>query len=685
MHDSDTGVGEFGTRAFAQQQPTVVSTRQGGARAARLAWYLGRLRSMGPAEIVHRLGEAARKRAWTRRPIGWDALPPGDPSPLPDFPNLRRALAAGSELPGVRRSLAEIGAGHFHHFGRDWPVPDFADPDAGASFWLHDPVTGGSWPGAETAALKVDVRSTVEAPDGTGRLGDVKFVWEPGRLQMLHPLAAAWAAGDAHAARDARAIVASFMATNPPYGGVHWFSGIEMALRLVGLLLVAAAAGPEGLPPGERVAFRRLVAAHARAIAAFPSLHSSANNHRIAEGLGLLVAGLVLAGPEAEGWEGEGRAILEGEAERQILADGVGAEQSLSYQAWTMEMLGLGVVLAREAGRPLGPAVSGRLARGAGFLRAMLDGTGRCPAIGDDDEGRILSDGLGPEPRYVASVTAAIAGLVNRPDLAPPARDPHLRDAIFAAPAEARPVDAGRRIFRDGGYTIWHGRVSGRAAHLVFDHGPIGYLGLAAHGHADALAVWLSVEGRPVLIDAGTYLYHAGARRRVAMRESLAHNTLSVAGASHSLASAGFHWASRADARLVAETDEAVTGAHEGYRRRFGVTHRRRVGRTPEGFVVADALSGSERAHAVEIRFLIHPGLAVSATDEGVAFGDASGLLCRFVPPSGFETRLVPAGRADRDGGAVYAPRFGHLAAAHELVLCGTLGGEEAETRISIG
>lgn len=690
MSDRDIGVDGLGTRDFAQQQPVVVASRQDGARAKRLAWYLGRLRAMGPGEILHRVGEAARRRAWMRRPAAWEALPPGDPAPLPHLPELRRALAASAVLPGVARSLDEIRAGRFHYFGRDWPEPGFAEPEAGAAFWFHDPVCGGRWPGPEVGAFRVDVRSTVEAPDGTGRPGDVKYVWEPARLQMLHPLAAAWAAGDAAAGESARAILASFIAENPPYGGVHWFSGIEMALRLVGLALVAAAAGPEGLPPGERAAFRRLVAAHARAIAAFPSLHSSANNHRIAEGLGLLVAGLLLASAdrEATAHEAAGREILETEAERQILPDGVGAEQSLTYQAWTMEMLGLGAVLARAAGRPLAASVTARLALGAGFLRTMLDAGGRCPAIGDDDEGRILSDGLGPETRYVASVTAAVAGLVGRPDLAPPARDPHLRDAIFGAPAAARPVEPGLRVFRTGGYTVWHAQARGRALHLVFDHGPIGYLGLAAHGHADALAVWLSIDGRPVLIDAGTYLYHAGGRRRVAMRESLAHNTLSVMGASHSVASAGFHWASRADARLVEETGGAewsVTGAHEGYRRRFGTVHRRRVAAAEDGFRIGDALEGAGQPLPVEIRFLIHPDLGVAEHAGGVSVRDASGLLCHFAPPSGFGTRLVPADRAGPAPEAVHAPRFGHLAAAHSLVFAGTLGAAEALTRIEIG
>ena len=38
---------------------------------------------------------------------------------------------------------------------------------------------------------------------------------------------------------------------------------------------------------------------------------------------------------------------------------------------------------------------------------------------------------------------------------------------------------------------------------LTFDHGPVGYLSIAAHGHADTLAVWLSVGSQPIFVDAG--------------------------------------------------------------------------------------------------------------------------------------------------------------------------------------
>ena len=66
--------------------------------------------------------------------------------------------------------------------------------------------------------------------------------------------------------------------------------------------------------------------------------------------------------------------------------------------------------------------------------------------------------------------------------------------------AVSRPTK-GIRIFADGGYTAFRGRMVGHDVSLTFDHGPLGYLAIAAHGHADALSLTMSIDGRPVLVD----------------------------------------------------------------------------------------------------------------------------------------------------------------------------------------
>lgn len=634
---------------------------------------------MTPAEIVHRLREHRVKAQWRTGAVGWDEAV-GDGS-IRQSALLRERLATAHITPSLKDGVDRAARGQLRFFGREWPVVNWID-DLSPDFWQHDPVTKQRWPGSEVPSLDIDLRSTGLDPEGP-RLGDVKFVWEPGRLQFLHPLAAAAAGGDAQAAATALEILRAFSRANAPYRGIHWSSGIELALRLASLTLLCASLAPNQLGASERTLVRRLAVSHARYLSTFPSLHSSANNHRVAEGLGLFLAGRLL--PDiGGGWEREGREIIESETPRLILSDGGGAEQSLVYLAFTMEMIAFASLVASESDRPFDPTLLDRLAQGAKFLRAMLDSSGCAPAIGDDDETRVIGQPPDREPRYVASVVAAIAGLTGRPELLPPDRDPHLRDALFAVANVAGPVSEAMSTFREAGYTTIHERIDARLVDLVFDHGPLGYNALAAHGHADALSVWLSVDGVQVLIDAGTYLYHSGGVERLRMRESPSHNGLSVRGMSHSRASSAFGWSNRAAACLVEASDRpawSVTAEHDGFRRRFGVIHRRRIARDEDSIAICDELIGLSAPLSVEIRFLLPADLDLEVDGQSVSIGQSAKMLCRITGPNGFAV-TVQRGAAEK---AVRSRRFGEMEAAQRIVFSGLLGQSGTTTRFGFG
>src|SRR5262249_9207637 len=103
--------------------------------------------------------------------------------------------------------------------------------------------------------------------------------------------------------------------------------------------------------------------------------------------------------------------------------------------------------------------------------------------------------------------------------------------------------------FPDGGYYIIgkdFGAPGGGKA--LVDAGPLGYLSIAAHGHADALAFTLSVGGREILVDPGTYAYHRNRRWRDYFRGTSAHNTLRVDGREQSEPGGDFLWLSHARA-----------------------------------------------------------------------------------------------------------------------------------------
>lgn len=86
----------------------------------------------------------------------------------------------------------------------------------------------------------------------------------------------------------------------------------------------------------------------------------------------------------------------------------------------------------------------------------------------------------------------------------------------------------GLSAFADGGYSVWRSGSAAEEILWVLDHGPLGMGNLAAHAHANTLAVYLHVGGRPLFVDAGTYLYHSEGGWRDQVRRTAEHNTVAV-------------------------------------------------------------------------------------------------------------------------------------------------------------
>jgi hypothetical protein len=616
-----------------------------------VSWYLNRLRSMSAPELLHRVREKGLKLTARNRLEGWDRYPPlRVRSP---FRALTPAIIGAGPVFRERaiRAADEAVRGHFSALGLDWPAPISEDPYP-ETLWTLDPVTGGRWPGSDTYCFDIPYRHERS-------LGDVKYVWELNRLQSLQPLAVAGVlTGDPVYVRAAERMVLSWFAANPPFRGLAWASGIEVSIRAISLLVLSGLLGPRLCrPAGDAIG--AILSASLLWLDRFPSRFSSANNHKVAEDAALYLLSLALPStPE------RGRLLrcaareLDAEALRQILPDGAPAEQSPTYGAFTAEFLLVCDRLGRNGPRPLSPVTRDRLARLSDFLITLSDPGGNCPRIGDDDEGRVITLTL-PEPDYALNVARLICGAgrtgCELRDLLPrPEPGPFIRSST-------EPVLS----FPRGGYTRLAGECGGRQLTAILDHGPLGYLSIAAHGHADALSLLLSIDGRPILVDPGTYLYHSGGAWRDWFRSTRAHNTLTLGGADQSRMSGAFNWASRAGAHLLEATGSPmrVTGAHDGYRGRFGVDHQRQVRLERRALIIEDRLLGRGRGAPagvqVELVFQLHEALSAAETGGGAVMvtDERGGRVCLIRPPS--EGRLqISRGGQGHDGGWV-SPRFG--------------------------
>lgn len=588
------------------------------ALGQRIAWYAGRLAAMGPEEIAHRFMEATKKQTGRHRVHDWEKVEPV--GSLGEIQDVRRRILAGplplTEI--IEREASKVRTGNFHLLGARWPRPPIMPPPS--SFWHVDPIDGELFPQRDVYCFDISFRHGLD-------VREIKRHWEINRLQFVVPLAAnAAIRNDRQSADLLVGIIRSWMDGNAPARGPNWIFGIELALRVLSVALALSIVGVKGLNDPDGIMVLKFFVEHVDWIRRFPSRFSSANNHRIAELAGLIVGSTMAPGiKDADALREDSWRELLIEIDRQIHPDGVGAEQSPGYVAFSIELfLVAAAALGRERTLPLGTV--DRLAAWAEHSLWLMDADGRVPQIGDFDDCRVVATRQAPESKYAASIVAAISACLDRPDLTPAAKDPSIRDVLLGSAfctAAATPTHrTGLRSFPIGGYSVIRSNQH-KLVTFTFDHGPIGYLSIAAHGHADSLSIWLSVGDQPVLVDAGTYLYHSSKALRNAFRETAVHNTVTLDGRSSSRASGPFNWRRKAKSRLLTSENSPaprVIAEHDGYLKQNGVWHRRSIEFNGIArFTVIDELVGASKSDSnVRASFLLDPACQVALESDGI-------------------------------------------------------------------
>ncbi len=171
------------------------------------------------------------------------------------------------------------------------------------------------------------------------------------------------------------------------------------------------------------------------------------------------------------------------------------------------------------------------------------------------------------------------------------------------------------------------------------DFGPLGFTSTAAHGHADALSIWLSLDDEYFLVDAGTYSYHSHPDWRTFFRGTAAHNTARVDGRNQSEMAGRFLWSAKAKARLLRfeENSEQVTieAEHDGYvRLNDAVIHRRCVGfDRVTGNVSSKIAFRCAGRHEIELFFHMHEDADVLSVSDGEALVNWHGRRIVFSSP----------------------------------------------------
>lgn len=413
-----------------------------------------------------------------------------------------------------------------------WPMLghgfDLCDPID----WHRDPRSDFRWP-----KVFYDDLPLYELPFGV----DVKYVWELGRQQYAVELARAWLlTGDRRSAERARSLLLSWIDANPLYEGIHWTSGLEVAMRAISWIwTIAALAEWDGWEPGDVSQIASSLAEHATYLERHFSFYSSPYNHLIGEATALFLVAFLLDGERDAGrWRRRARSVVEKYGPRQFYGDGFCVEQATGYHFYTLGFLSLAIAAARRSGNPLHTletTVRNAYLTGATFRRP----DGLWPAIGDVDSARSLPVHHDEFWRFdsLCQLGAALCDepKLKRNDFGPGEETYWLlgNEGVRRWQSLKASTTSLRSVLRDAGYVI----AQEDRDWFLFDAGPIAD-GLhsdatpsVAHGHADVFQVLYVKDGTEILCDAGMPFYGGGRYDWCKhFRSAAAHNTFDVEG-----------------------------------------------------------------------------------------------------------------------------------------------------------
>lgn len=403
-------------------------------------------------------------------------------------------------------------------------------------------------------------------------IGDIRTNWEINRHYQFSALAKSYyCTRDEQYFTELKKLFNNWNEHNLFLHGVEWTSAMELAIRVNSWVYMLGFLTKTECEDEIIEKINHGIIVMTDYIFKHRSRYSSANNHLIVEMYAVAIVGILT---DHSPWKCEAINLLTEELPKQNYSDGVNKEMSLHYQSFVMEAYGLLCLLMIKNKIEIPEIWKTYLASMSKFLVDSIYRSGSIIEFGDSDEGKIL-DLNGKIENYYQYILNLMSCIL---DMKYTDSDWH-ENLYWIVPTQLRSekkkyVPALVSCRRKGGYTFI--RSNDRRILIGIDHAALGFGSIAAHGHADALSFQMFVDGEPLFVDPGTYLYHCYLNKRNAFRKTENHNTITINGKDQSEMLGAFLWGKRANCKLISfeNTSDKVTLAaeHDGYR---PIIHRR--------------------------------------------------------------------------------------------------------------
>ncbi len=463
-----------------------------------------------------------------------------------------------------------------------------------------------------------------------------KCVWEINRLQYLTGICINYQSAKKQQDLDLFIqIIKSWSSQNPFLAGVNWYSNIEVNLRLITWFLCWEILEAENLTTRNtefngfvQKEWLPLIKRHCIYSYKNPSKYSSANNHLISEYAGLFVASSKWNFKESKKWLRYSQKGLEREIIKQHSKEGINKEEAAEYIQFITDFFLLAFIIGEKTGNSFSARYKQRLFKIFCFINDLLDSKGNFPKYGDEDDGRCFLLDFDEKGNNFQSLMTSAAILFSNPEFKSKSKGFDMKNQFLFGNEGKKTYDSipdvrkseGSRFYVEEGHFFFRKRQDDQEIYLHFDAAPLGFLSIAAHGHADALSFTLNVDGQPVFIDPGTYTYHTEPEWRSYFIGTLAHNTIRVNDRDQAVNGGPTLWAKKYKSSILDlalnKNIDHVRATHDGYQKE-GVQHIRDIvfDRLQNEFQIFDSLILTKnRKVEIEIPFHIHPEMSVVST-----------------------------------------------------------------------
>ncbi len=572
-----------------------------------ISWYLNRLKTFSIGEYPYRAKQVLQKK--------YEKLFHQD-----------KCFAAGKQII-EKKILEEVSFNKEYQdseiniFGKKF---NFCDPDS--IDWHKDIFSNQSFPKTFSKSINILSNPALSA----------KVVWEINRLQFLMKIAINYnSTKNERHLRLFIKIIKSWISNNPYLKGVNWYSNIEVNLRLINWFLCWEVFDADTLMIENKI-FKEFAekdwipSIYCHCIYSYqnPSKYSSANNHLISEYSGLFVASSKWKFEESEKWKQYSKNGLEEEIVKQHSLKGINKEEAAEYIQFITDFFLIAFVVGERTQNPFSSKYKSYLQNIFSYIFNFLDSKGSFPPYGDEDDGKCFIVDFDEHFNNFKSLLTSAAIIFHDPQLKNKCNGFDLKNKLLFGESCRKAFESlspaltnEKSVFyEEEGHFIFRKKEDKEEIYLHFDAAPLGFLSIAAHGHADALSIILHIDGNPILVDPRTYIYHTDKEWRNYFISTLAHNTICIDRSNQALQGGPTlwlkHYKTEVSGLIQADEIESVTATHNGYKV-AGCSHQRTVhfDRDKNEFTILDEIEVNKENHEIFQPWHLHPAVEIERSN----------------------------------------------------------------------